>query len=42
MDWDDMLALITLGAVLPYASAAAGCWLKRCRGEHGCGAHAPN
>lgn len=42
MDWDDVLALMTLGAVLPYASAAAGWWVKKTCRDHNPGAHAPN
>ncbi|MGE5467448.1 MAG: hypothetical protein ACM3Y9_08495 [Ignavibacteria bacterium] len=42
MDWDDALSLMTLGAVLPYVSAAAGWWLRRAGAGHASGASAPN
>lgn len=33
MDWDDMLALMTLSAVAPYVTVAAKDWLHRTRGH---------
>jgi hypothetical protein len=33
MDWDDMLALMTLGAVAPYLTVAAKDWMRR-HGRH--------
>ena len=41
MDWDELLSLLTLGAVFPYVSAAATCWLRKSCREHGSGANAP-
>lgn len=40
MDWDELLALLTLGAVAPYLTVAAGDWLKKAD-SHSRGAHAP-
>lgn len=42
MDWDDVLSLITLGAVLPYVSVAAGRWVRKTCAAHASGANAPN
>ena len=42
MDLEELLSLITLGAVFPYISIAATDWLKRICGEHGSGANAPS
>lgn len=36
MDWDDLLSLLTLGAVLPYLADAAAGWLRGA-GRHGGG-----
>ena len=42
MDWDELFSLITLGAVFPYLSAAATCWLRKSScGRHDSGADAP-
>lgn len=41
MDWDELLTLITLGAVSPYVFAAAARWLKNPCREHDSGANAP-
>ena len=40
MDLNELLALMTLGAVAPYVTAAAACWLKH-SGKHSTGADAP-
>jgi len=40
MDLNELLALMTLGAVAPYVTAAAACWIKR-SGEPPTGADAP-
>lgn len=29
MDWDDLLALVTLGALAPYLATAAAEWVRR-------------
>lgn len=29
MDWDDLLALVTLGALAPYLATAAADWVRR-------------
>ena len=29
MDWNELLALMTLGAVAPYVTTAAACWIYR-------------
>lgn len=40
MDWDELLSLVTLGAVFPYVTAAAAKWL-RTTAKHSSGANAP-
>lgn len=40
MDWDDLLTLLTLGAVAPYLTIAATDWVKR-SDRHPPGADAP-
>ena len=40
MDWNELLALLTLGAVAPYVTAAAACWI-RSPGKPSTGADAP-
>jgi len=40
MDCNELLLLLTLGAVAPYLAEAASSWLA-CPGRHKTGAHAP-
>lgn len=40
MDWDELLTLITLGAVFPYVTTAAADWMRKC-GHTRSGANAP-
>lgn len=40
MDWEDLLTLLTLGAVAPYLTIAAADWVKR-SDRHPPGANAP-
>ena len=40
MDCNELLLLLTLGAVAPYLAEAASSWLA-CHGRHKTGAHAP-
>jgi DNA mismatch repair protein MutH len=34
MDWDELLSLITLGAVFPYVGAAAAHWFRKTFKSH--------
>ena len=39
MDWDELLSLMTLGAVFPYLTAAAANWIgKPSSNQHGANA----
>ena len=40
MDCNELLLMLTLGAVAPYLAEAASSWLA-CLGRHKTGAHAP-
>jgi hypothetical protein len=41
MDWNELLTLMTLGAVAPYVTVAAADWLKRSASKPTTGANAP-
>jgi hypothetical protein len=42
MDWDDLLPLVTLGAVLPYLAAATVECIRQRVSKHDSGAGAPS